>query len=94
MLRGNVQKRQNNKNCIKFTLKWLELEQSLLDVKTFYDENLLHIQEAANKQWQGLLESLISITQFLPSHNLSFKEPSRSRNYGSFFVLIFGKSFI
>jgi hypothetical protein len=49
MLHGNVQKLENGRGCIESTLKWLELEQSLLDVTTFCDENLLRIEEAANK---------------------------------------------
>jgi hypothetical protein len=59
MLSGNIQKHENGRGCIESTLKWLQLERLLLEVKTIYDENQLHIQEAASKQRQDLLVSLI-----------------------------------
>jgi hypothetical protein len=46
---------------------WLQLEQQLLDMKTVYGENQLHIHEAAYEQREGLLKSRISIAQVLPS---------------------------
>jgi hypothetical protein len=52
--------------------KWLEMEQRLLEVKAIDYKNQLRIQET-KKHGQDLLESLISITQYLASHNLAFK---------------------
>jgi hypothetical protein len=76
--------------------KWLELEQRLLEGKAIYYENQLRIQEA-NNHWQDLLERLISIAQFLASHNLDLRGHMKTlsldsaQNSGNF---RFGETFI
>jgi hypothetical protein len=52
--------------------KWLELGLQLLAGKATDYKNQLPTQNAKT-HWQDLLERLISIRQFLASHNLAFR---------------------
>jgi hypothetical protein len=67
-----LEKCGKSRGHIETVSKWLELEQRLLEGKATDYKNQLLIQEA-KKHWQDLLKRLISITQFLATHNLAFR---------------------